>query len=170
MRQVKQNALLTLAAVGLAACMGDPNAGGDVASASGPETADAACFKSETLPAVIETVTEKVLVTPAVQAADGSELAPATYDSQSLQKIVQERRTVRFETVCEAAMTAEVVASLQRALAVRGGYDGTVTGRYDAATRAAVKRYQSGRGLPSTSLSLQAARELGLVAYSRNDL
>jgi len=128
------------------------------------------CYKDETVPAVIDTVTEQNLVTPEKLAADGSIEAPAIYQSQSRHAIVRERREVRIKTPCPSEMTPEFVASLQRALKVRGQFDGAVTGRYDAETAAAVERYQTDRGLPSAILSVDTARELGLIAYSRKEI
>jgi peptidoglycan hydrolase-like protein with peptidoglycan-binding domain len=40
-----------------------------------------------------------------------------------------------------------------------------VTGTYDWLTRRAVQTYQKEQGLDSATLSLAAARQLGLVAY-----
>lgn len=128
------------------------------------------CLLTETIPATIETVTEQVLVSPERLAADGSVEAPAVYQSRSRQAIVQERQVVRTEVLCDDQMTPELIANLQRALAVRGYYTGSVTGDYDAATQAAVKSYQNRQGMPSTVLSLATARDLGLVAVARDEL
>ena len=125
------------------------------------------CYETETVPAVIETVTERA---PAVLAADGSVEEPGAHESRSRQTIVRERQVLRIETPCPAVMTPEFIATLQRALAARGLYANAVTGVYDAETRAAVERYQTGRGVPSGVLSVATARELGLVSYSREDI
>lgn len=70
-----------------------------------------------------------------------------------------------FAVPCPAAATPEFWASVQRALAVRGLYDGPVTGAMDAATGEAVRRYQAPQGLDSPVLSLDAARQLGLMRW-----
>ncbi|GAB4269027.1 MAG: hypothetical protein Kow0013_20240 [Pararhodobacter sp.] len=75
-----------------------------------------------------------------------------------------------FAVPCPDQMAGDFVASLQRALGVRGLYSGPVTGSYDSATRAAVRRYQAPQGLDSGTLSLQAAQQLGLVPVARGGL
>ena len=125
------------------------------------------CWDRIVTPAVVETVTEQVLATPAELNPDGSVARPAAYRTETRQQILRERQESWFETVCADALTGEFVASLQRALAVRGAYRGTVTGLVDTATREAVLEYQRSTGLESGSLSLEAARSLGLVAVQR---
>ena len=120
-------------------------------------------------PAVIETVTEQVVLQPAEVRDDGTVLEPAVYKTETRQAIVQERRVTWFETPCASAQTPDFVASVQRALKVRGLYRGPVTGTMDARTRAAVRAYQKPEGLDSGILSLAAARRLGLVAVERPD-
>lgn len=70
-----------------------------------------------------------------------------------------------FEALCPAALTPERIATLQRALAARGLHAGPVTGRMDAATADAVRAFQRRQGLDSATLSLAAARALGIVAH-----
>lgn len=70
-----------------------------------------------------------------------------------------------FAVPCPAAATPEFWASVQRALAVRGLYTGPVTGANDAATGEAVRRFQAPLGLDSPVLSLDAARQLGLMRW-----
>lgn len=72
--------------------------------------------------------------------------------------------TIRFRVPCPGVMTPEFTASLQRALQARGFHDGAITGRMDAATQAAVRRYQKSLGLDLPVLTLAAAQSLGLVA------
>ncbi len=73
----------------------------------------------------------------------------------------------QFAVPCPGQMDADFIASLQRALIVRGYMEGSASGRMDEATAEAVRRYQRPRGLDSTILSLDAARSLGLVAVPR---
>lgn len=84
--------------------------------------------------------------------------------------IASGQQEIRIETPCPDEMTNVLVASLQRALAARGHYAGRATGVMDDATRAAVKSYQTEQGLPSASLSVETARELGLIAYPREEI
>lgn len=73
-----------------------------------------------------------------------------------------------FAVPCPGAMDADLMAALQRALAVRGLYAGPVSGNYDAETAEAVRRYQAPLGLDSPVLSLDAARHLGLLPVPRD--
>jgi hypothetical protein len=70
---------------------------------------------------------------------------------------------VAFRVPCPEQVTTEFLSTLQRALAVRGYYDGAVTGRADAATRAAVQAFQREHGFNSPILTLETAQRLGLV-------
>jgi hypothetical protein len=136
-------------------------------AAAPPGAPEGSCWGRDTAPAVVETVTEHILVQPAELAADGTLRAPAIYRTETHQKIVQERRELWFETPCPPRMDEAFVASLQRALQVRGLYRGAITGRMDRATMRALRRFQAPQGLDSGLLSMDAARKLGLVAYPR---
>lgn len=126
----------------------------------GPE---GACFARDSSPAVIETVTEQVQLTPETRAEDGSILSPATYRTKTATRMLRDRETVWFRAPCPSEMTPDFIASLQRALKARGYYLASLTGTLDAATTDALRRYQTDRGLDSRQLSLAAARDLGLV-------
>lgn len=125
-----------------------------------------ACFATDTTPAVIETVTERMIDTPAVLDETGAVITPATYRSETRQEITRERSEISFETPCPPAFTAAFVESLQRALALRGFYDGPVNGVMDVATGRAVQDFQRRNGPDSPILSIAAARELGLVVLT----
>ncbi|WP_370285668.1 peptidoglycan-binding domain-containing protein [Pseudooceanicola nanhaiensis] len=151
--------LMTLA---LAACGGEtltPLAIGpevtQIRAAAPPGAAPGTCWGRDATPAVIETVTEQA----AVPGPDGS----SSYRTETSQRIVQERREVWFRTPCPPEMTAEFISSLQRALAARGLYRGAITGTIDGPTRTAIRAYQKPEGLDSGTLSLAAARKLGLA-------
>jgi hypothetical protein len=128
------------------------------------------CFGRDVSPATIETVTAQELERPARLAPDGRVLEPAVYRSVIRQQIVRERREQRFETLCPPAYTPDFVASLQRALLVRGFYRGAITGTFDAATGRAVQDFQRDSGPHSPLLSIAAARRLGLVVLSAEEL
>ena len=125
------------------------------------------CWGKNVTPAIIETVTNQVMLQPAQVMSDGSVTQPAIYKTETRQEIVRERRETWFLTPCEADMTPEFIASVQRALAARGLYRGDVSGEMNGATRAAVRRYQKPQGLDSGILSMAAARKLGLVAVEK---
>lgn len=142
----------------------------DLKGRSGPPTGPkGACWQSDLRPAVIETVSEQVVVTPGSLAADGR-IIPAVLATETRQSIVQDRGTIWFRAPCPADLPPDFTTTLQRALKARGLYLLPLTGRLDAGTRAAIRRYQRERGLDSDRLSLAAARELGLVVTDPDTL
>ena len=132
-----------------------------------PGAPEGSCWGKDVTPAVIETVTERILVQPAEVQSDGTVLAEPIYKVETRRAIVRERRELWFQTPCEDQQTPDFLASLQRALAARGHYRGAVTGQMDTRTLRAIRRYQAPQGLDSAILSLSAARKLGLVAMDR---
>lgn len=126
-----------------------------------------ACLRRDATPAVIETVTERVLVVPPSVSVDGTQLYPAVYRTATEQRVIQEREELQFETLCDGEMTPAFIASLQRALKVRGYYTGPVTGLMTPQTGAAVRAFQQPQGLDSAVLSIAAARQLGLSKVAR---
>lgn len=129
-----------------------------------PGAAPGSCWGKDVTPAVVETVTEQVLMQPAEIRADGTVAAPAIYKTETRQAILRERQVTWFETPCATRLTPEFIASLQRALRARDLYRGPTSGEMSARTRAAVRAYQAPRGLDSGILSLAAARKLGLIS------
>lgn len=154
-------------------CSGTPPAppvAPDLVSAAIETAADGRCYGRDISPAVIETVTVQEVETPAVRGPDGAVLSPAVYRTITRPQIVRERSEQAFETVCPPAYTAAFVESLQRALTVRGYYRGPVTGILDTATARAVQDFQRTAGPDSPLLSMAAARDLGLVALTREQI
>ena len=135
-----------------------------------PPSPDGECWASSVTPAVIETVTEQVVVAEEVRDETGAVVTPAAFQTQTHQRMVQDREVVWFRAPCPADQTVQFIASLQRALKARGLYLAPVTGVMGAETAEAVRRFQAERGLDSPILSLAAARELGLSATSLDDL
>ncbi|GAW36278.1 hypothetical protein RA2_03348 [Roseovarius sp. A-2] len=127
------------------------------------------CWGKDVTPAVIETVTEQVQTAPPEMDEAGRVIRPARYVTETRQEIVEERTVTWVEVPCADLQTADFIASVQRALIARRLYNGPVTGRMDDRTRAAIRRYQAPRGLDSGILSLETARELGLVAVERHE-
>ena len=132
-----------------------------------PGAPEGSCWGKKVTPARVETVTRQVMVQPPEVMADGTVHSPAIYRTATESVITRERSETWFETPCPEQMTPEFIASLQRALKVRGHYRGAATGRMDARTRAATRRYQKDRGLDSGILTLKTARALGLVPVPR---
>ncbi|MEM9437055.1 MAG: peptidoglycan-binding protein, partial [Pseudomonadota bacterium] len=99
----------------------------------GPPNAEPGkCWGRDTTPAIFETVTEQIMLQPAEVASDGSVRRPPVYKTETRQAIIRERTDIWFETPCAADLTPDFVASLQRALQVRGLYAGGITGELDA--------------------------------------
>lgn len=167
--------LMVAGALGLAACAPFPSPevarlldrdGTIVTRGEGPEDARAdACYAQDVTPAVIETITEQVIVQPPQIGDDGTVREPAIFRTVTNQSIVQERHDLWFETPCEADTDPVFIATLQRALAARGIYRGADTGVMDIRTRRAIREYQRPQGLNSSVLSLAAARLLGLAVW-----
>ncbi len=141
-----------------------PTLAGEV-TLSAPRQAEGACWASQIRPAVIETVTVHLLAKPEQRdPATGAVIRAATFRTETRQQIVSDQSPIWFRTPCDEELTPEFIASLQRALQVRGYYRGVVSGALDGATRRALDAYQTPRGLPSGTLALGTARELGLIA------
>ena len=170
-RGSSRSAMVLLGAMILAACVQGQTVsesgtivGNGLAPAGAPP---GTCWGKIPTPAVIETVTENVLITPAETNADGTIGTLPIYRAESRQQIVTPRTDRWFETPCPPAFTVEFVSTLQRALQARGQYTGAVSGNMDDATRRAVLAVQMENGLPSDVLSIETARELGIVAVLR---
>jgi len=142
----------------------------ELVSAEISHDAEGRCWGRDIAPAVIQTVTAHEVDTPAVLAPDGTVLTPATYRSVTRQEIVRERGEQAFETICPPVYTEDFVASLQRALAARGFYRGEVNGVMDTATGRAVQDFQREDGPDSPLLSIAAARRLGLIELTREQV
>ncbi|MFG6568587.1 peptidoglycan-binding domain-containing protein [Sulfitobacter sp. 1A13679] len=174
LRTARRCAALLLTVAALAGCETGapatprPEPGVLEATRNGPAGApEGSCWGRTVSPAVIETVTEQVEVTPAKMNPDGSIAKPPVYKTETRQEIVRARVDNWFETPCPDVLTPEFNSSLQRALEARGFYAGPITGEMDAATRQAVRRYQARQGPNSEVLSLNTARALGLVTVPR---
>lgn len=161
-------------ALALAACVGpgtpEAPSRGDFASElvvlkepGPPKGPVGACWQADIKPAVIETVTEQVLISPETIGKNGATI-PAIYGTETSQRIVEDRETVWFRAPCPQELTVDFIATLQRALKARGFYLLPLTGVMDAPTREALRRYQRGRGLDSDHLSLAGARDLGIIS------
>ncbi|WP_438960990.1 peptidoglycan-binding domain-containing protein [Nereida sp.] len=134
-----------------------------------PNAEDGICYGRDVSPAVVETVTQQVLAQPAQLSSDGTVLSPPMYRSETLQRIVTERKELWFEALCSDALTPALVSSVQRALAARDLYTGAITGILDLRTRMAIRRHQKAQGLDSALLSTAAARQLGLAPIKREE-
>ncbi|WP_299623991.1 peptidoglycan-binding domain-containing protein [uncultured Tateyamaria sp.] len=132
-----------------------------------PGAAPGTCWGKTVSPAVVETVSHKVLLQPAQISSDGRIQAPPIYKTEEMQQVVRPRKEDWFQVPCDTQMTPDFIASVQRALEARGYYRGPITSEMDMRTRAAVRRYQQSEGFDSPVLSTAAARKLGLIAVER---
>ena len=132
--------------------------------------ANGRCIANDTSPAVIETVTIQEIELPELRDANGTVTRPATFRTITRQQIVRERAEIRFETLCPQNYSAELVATLQRALKARGFYTEQISGTLDLQTGAAIQSFQRISGLDSPLLALETARQLGIVALSKDSL
>lgn len=162
--------LATLLGLAAAGCATPPKTP-DPAPAVAPTPDETGrCWATEPVPAIYEQVGGEILVIPAETAPDGTVLRAPVYRRAMVPRLVRPRGEIRFETPCPALLTPGFVASLQRALAARGYYVGAPTGRMDAPTRSAVGQYQARHGLDSDQLSVETARDMGLIAVPRASL
>jgi hypothetical protein len=129
-----------------------------------PPASPGACWGKDTTPAVIETVTEQVVISEELRDKAGKLTQPASYRTDTHQRMVQDTSEVWFRAPCPDSQSVTFTASLQRALKARALYLAPVTGEMNAETAEAVRRFQAERGLDSPVLSLAAAQELGLLA------
>ncbi|MEM7631609.1 MAG: peptidoglycan-binding domain-containing protein [Pseudomonadota bacterium] len=132
-----------------------------------PGAATGTCWDKTVTPAVVETQSRRVELQPAQISSDGRVQSPPIYKTEAQQIVVQPRRENWFEIPCADVLTPDFVASLQRALQARGYYNGPATGEIDLRTRQAVHRYQRSEGFDNPTLTVAAARKLGLIAVEQ---
>ena len=121
-------------------------------------------------PAIYETVTEKKLIAPAKFSSSGRQIAPPTYQNTIIYRVVRERAVRWFDTPCEDEINADLIVSLQRALAARGYFNGKLTAMMDHDTKVALRRYQAENGLNSDILARQTVIDFGLLPVPRDIL
>lgn len=132
-----------------------------------PGAAPGTCWDKTVSPAVVETQTRKVELQPAQISSDGRVQSAPIYKTETQQIVVRPRRENWFEIPCADVLTHDFVASLQRALAARGHYNGPPTGKIDLRTRQAIHRFQRSEGFDNPTLTVAAARKLGLIAVKQ---
>ncbi|KPQ06557.1 MAG: putative peptidoglycan-binding domain-containing protein [Rhodobacteraceae bacterium HLUCCA12] len=166
-------ALILLAALALGACQSGQPGAQDMAQRADTRPATLAnaggdgCWATDDIPAPSETIMEEVIITPARTDAQGQVVEPAEVAWRERTVETGETEERLFAVPCPEQMDADFIKALQRALAVRGLFDGSVNGEMDSATQDAVRAFQRPQGLNSAILSLDAAQQLGLVAMGR---
>jgi len=168
MPRIRPTALaFVLAAFALSACQSGAPEMVQRGDTTHPQLAQTGCWTTDMIPAPGEMVVDEVVLTPARTDERGRVVEPAVtaWRERMADTGVSEERL--FAVPCPEQMDTEFVAALQRALLVRGLYAGEVTGVMDSPTRAAIWAWQRPQGLDSDVLSLDGARQLGLVALGR---
>lgn len=123
------------------------------------------CWDKTTTPAVVRTVTEDILVQPAQISSTGTVQTPPVYRSQTRDVILEERKDTWFQIVCASDLTPEFVSSVQRALELRGHFNGPISGEVGPLTRSAIAKFQTEADIPAADmgkLTIEGARKLGL--------
>ena len=129
-----------------------------------------ACFTPYTAPAVIETVTEQVLVQKEIrgiapQTGKSVVTSPAIYSTKTIQKIISDRREAQIEIVCAKDQNIDFIQSLQRALSVRGFYHSEINGLMDDHTMRAVRKVQKSYGVNISDVTIELAENYGLIIH-----
>jgi hypothetical protein len=135
-----------------------------------PNAREGACYIEYQAPALIETVTEQILVRPEKRGVDIETGQPivieaAIYRTETVQRIVRARQEDWIETVCAKDQTVEFVENLQRALAARKLYYGAITGEMDDRTKRAIRKVQKTYDVNSSDLTRDLAESYGLVIH-----
>jgi len=135
-----------------------------------PNARPGACHIRYTAPALIETVTEQVIVQPEkrgvdVQTGQPIIISPAIYRTETVQKIIRARHEAWAEIICAKDLTVVFIQTLQRALTARGHYQGPITGALDEPTKRAVRKVQKSQGINSPEITHELAENYGLVTH-----
>lgn len=135
-----------------------------------PQGNAGACFIQYTSPAVIETVTEQVLLQAEKRAVDVQTgqsvvISPAIYRTDTVQKIISPRRAAQIEIICQKDQSVGFTQTLQRALTARGHYRGAITGLMDQRTKNAVRRVQKSHGVNIADVTVELAESYGLIIH-----
>jgi len=135
-----------------------------------PNARPGACHIRYTAPALIETVTEQIIVQPEKRGIDAQTgqpviISPAIYRTETVQKIIRDRHEAWVEIVCAKNLTVVFIQTLQRALTARQYYRGPITGTMDEPTKRAVRKVQKSRGINSPEVTQELAESYGLVTH-----
>lgn len=134
------------------------------------QSGNGACFVPYTAPAVIETVTEQVLVQEEKRKIDPETgqsviVSPAIYSTKTIQKIISDRREAKIDIVCPRDQNIDFIHTLQRALAARGFYHSAINGQMDERTKRAVRKVQKSYGVNISDVTIELAESYGLIIH-----
>ena len=161
MHHIRAIFIWTLSPFFLPACVLSTSTLGENINMKTPE--QQVCRAKISQPAIYETVIEKIQTAPPKFSPTGRQIAPATYQNRVTQRVLRERDVEWFDTPCKDEVNADLIANLQRALAARGYFNGTITAMMDPDTSAALQRYQAENGLDTATLARQTVEDFGLL-------
>ena len=118
-----------------------------------------ASFRKEQVPAVLETVKVRKLVS---KAEEKRTKIPAEYKEVAKRTKVGEERLEWRQVLCETNMTKDIVSRVQQALITAGFNPGTPDGVVGGATLRAVDEYPPSKGLPRGGLTIRTLESLGI--------
>ncbi|NPA81792.1 MAG: peptidoglycan-binding protein [Epsilonproteobacteria bacterium] len=111
--------------------------------------------KKITIPAVYKTVRVKKMVTPPqVKKIE----IPPVYKTVTKRIKVEDSKLVWKPILCKTNMNADTIRRLQIVLKKAGYYHGPIDGIYGPLTKAAVRKFQKDKGLPTGALTLETLR------------
>ena len=171
MRQTKSRYMAPIKAVILTSLIGlSPLQAQTKDAESPPNGRPGACYIRNTAPAVIETVTEQILVKPETRGIDPNTgqsviLESAVYKTKTVQNIISGRKEDWIEVICVKNQSLVFVQTLQRALAARGHYRGSATGIMDDHTKRAIRKVQKPFGINSDEVTVDLAEHYGLITH-----
>ena len=112
------------------------------------------------VPAEYQTVRVRKLVEPA---KERTIQIPAAYDSVVKREKVSDSRLEWKSVLCDTNTSPDVIASLQRALKMRGYNPGRIDGVLGRETLDAVASYQRSKGMASGQLTMETLRALNVL-------
>jgi len=120
----------------------------------------AATTRTVEIPAVYKTVQVRKVVSPASERR-----IPIAAKYQTISKRVQtsEGQMAWNEILCETNTSGDIVRRMQRALDAAGHSPGPIDGIVGRETMAALKGYQTQKGLPTGGLTLATLKSLGVL-------
>lgn len=112
------------------------------------------------IPAEYTTISKKVLVSPE---STRSEEIPAQYQDIAERKLVKKGGyTVWTEILCADKTTNDKIYRIQRVLKEAGYDPGPIDGVLGVQTQAALKQYQTDKGLPVGNLNMETLKAMGV--------
>ena len=119
-----------------------------------------ASTRKVSLPAEYQTVRVRKLVEPAKERVID---VPAEYDTVVKRQKVSDSRLEWKSVLCETNANADVIASLQRALKMRGYNPGRIDGVLGRETMDAVATYQRNKGMAAGQLTMETLKSLNVL-------